>query len=295
MTDDQDRSSTLRLALPKGRMKDGVFALLAEAGVRVRESARGYRPSVSVPGIEAKILKPQTIIEMLAAGSRDAGFAGADWVAELGRQDDLVELLDTGMDRVRIVAAAPESLLVDGELPKNAPLRVASELERITTAWIGERGLDARFVRSYGATEVFPPEDADLIVDITQTGATLEANRLRIIDDLLISSTRLYASRAAMDDPSRRARVEDLVLMLKGVLEARSRVMLDLNVSEPDLERVVEVLPSMREPTVAQLRSGHGFAVRAAVPSAEIATLIPRLKSCGATDLVVTTPSHIVL
>ncbi|MEM9063979.1 MAG: ATP phosphoribosyltransferase [Planctomycetota bacterium] len=283
----------LNLALPKGRMRDSLWSLLADAGIRVRESSRGYRPGVSLANCSTKILKPQNTIEMLAHGSRDIGFAGRDWVHELGVEDKLVEVLDLGLDPVRIVAAAPRSLLVDGKLP-DRPLVIASELENLTRKWIVDRGLDAEFVRAYGATEVFPPEDADCIVDITQTGATLEANNLAIIDDLLTSSTRMYASRQAMDDPGRRARIDDLVLLLSGVLEARSRVMLDLNVSAENLEAVISILPCMREPTVSSLRSGGGHAVRAAVPERELTTVVPALKAAGATDIVVTNPSQIV-
>ena len=194
--------TTLRLGLPKGRMEAGVLQLLAEAGIRVHPTARNYRPSVSLPQAEAKTMKPQNIVEMLALGRRDVGFAGADWVEEMDA--DLVELLDTGLDPVKVVAAAPESLVENGELPVR-PLVVTSEYERLTRRWIASRGLDAEFARSYGATEVFPPEDADVIVDNTATGATLLANGLVIVDTLLESSTRLYASREALDDRCRRA------------------------------------------------------------------------------------------
>ncbi|HEX6851876.1 MAG TPA: ATP phosphoribosyltransferase, partial [Candidatus Polarisedimenticolaceae bacterium] len=190
MTPLQDRSN-LKLALPKGRMQEGVFRLLGDAGIRIQTGARGYRPSVAFEGVEAKILKPQTIVEMLHLGTRDVGFAGADWVAELG--GNLVELLDTGLDPVRLVAAAPASLLVEGALPSR-PLVVASEYERLTRAWMQRRALDATFVLSFGATEVFPPEDADVIVDNTATGATLRANGLVIVDEVMRSSTRLYAN-----------------------------------------------------------------------------------------------------
>src|SRR5436309_16113797 len=127
-----------RLGLPKGRMETGVLTLLADAGIRVRPSARGYRPDVSLPGAEAKLLKPQNIVEMLVLGSRDVGFAGADWVAEL--EADVVELLDTGLDPVQVVAATPKTLLVDGHLPARR-LVVASEYERLARRWIAERGL----------------------------------------------------------------------------------------------------------------------------------------------------------
>ena len=190
----------LRLALPKGRMQPGVLGLLSDAGIEVRAQDRGYRPSVSLAGLEAKILKPQNIVEMLAHGSRDAGFAGADWVAELGA--DLVEILDTGLDPVVMVAAAPEDLLEDGKLPERR-LVVAAEYETLTRAWIERAGIDATTVRSYGATEVFPPEDADLIVDLKATGSTLRANKLVVVDEIMTSSTRLYASRRALEDPGK--------------------------------------------------------------------------------------------
>ncbi len=281
----------IHLAVPKGRIESGVTSLLADAGIRLRSGIRGYRPVTSVEGFEVKQLKPQNIVEMLAAGSRDIGFAGADWVAEKSAQ--LVELLDTGLDPVRLVAAAPETLLVDGKLP-DRHLVVASELERLTTRWIADRGLDATLVRSYGATEVFPPEDADVIVDISATGETLAANGLVVIDELLTSSTRLYASQNAMSSPSKKEAIDGFVLSLRSVLEARGRVMVELNVSPEDVERVIEILPCMREPTIATLHGSAGLAVKAAVPRSELPGLIPVLKSRGATDIVVSRLEQIV-
>lgn len=281
----------LRLALPKGRMNRGVVDLLAEAGIRLTETVRSYRPVVNLQNLAVKLLKPQNIVEMLHAGSRDVGFAGADWVAEL--DGELVELLDTGLDPVRVVAAAPAELLVDGRLP-GRELVVASEYERLTREWIATRGVTARFVRSYGATEVFPPEDADLIVDNTATGATLAANGLTIVGELMRSSTRLYAHPAALEDPARRAAVDELVLLLESVLEARRRVMVEVNVGADRLEEVLRVLPCMREPTISLLAGDSGFAVKAAVPRTELPTVIPRLKAAGGSDVVVTRLAQIV-
>jgi ATP phosphoribosyltransferase len=284
-----------RLGLPKGRMESGVLTLLADAGIRVRPSARGYRPDVSLPGAEAKLLKPQNIVEMLELGSRDAGFAGADWVAELQGGTAVVELLDTGLDPVQLVAAAPVALLENGRLPRlERQLVVASEYERLTRAWIGAQGLCAEFVRSYGATEVFPPEDADIIVDNTATGATLEANGLAIVDVLMRSSTRLYAHRSALDDPVRRRYIDDLVLLINSVLEARRRVMLEVNASAACLDAVVAVLPSMRQATVARLFGNGGYAVKAAVPRELLPQVILAVKAAGGTDVVVSTLSQIV-
>ncbi len=280
----------LRLGLPKGRMESGVLALLADAGIRVTPTVRNYRPLISLPDTEAKVLKPQNIVEMLHLGSRDVGFAGADWVAELNA--GVEEILDTGLDPVRLVAAAPPTTEVTGE--RDRPFVVASEYDRLTHRWIAERGMRAEFVLSYGATEVFPPEDADVIVDITQTGATLRANGLVIVDELMRSSTRFYASPQALADPAKRQRIEDLRLVLASVLEARRRVMVEVNAPESRLDAVVAILPCMRQATVAPLFGNNGYAVKAAVPRDELPQVIPALKAAGGTDVVVSQLAQIV-
>jgi ATP phosphoribosyltransferase len=281
----------LRFALPKGRMNEGVIRLLDDAGIEITRGRRSYRPGISVPGFEVKLLKPQNIVEMLHVGSRDVGFAGADWVAEL--QADLVELLDTALDPVHVVAAAPKELVAEG-WPPPRPLVVASEYRRLTQDWIAQRGLDAHFVRSFGATEVFPPEDADCIVDNSATGGTLEANQLQVVDRLLSSSTRLYAHPAVMQHPQKREAVERLVLLLRSVLEARLRVMMEVNVDAAHLEAVIAVLPCMREPTISQLHGESGYALKAAVPRLDLPRVVPAVKAAGGTDIVVTALSHIV-
>jgi ATP phosphoribosyltransferase len=272
-------------------MEGGVLDLLRDAGINVFAHARGYRPTLSLSGFEVKMLKPQNVVEMLSTGSRDIGFAGVDWVTELDA--DVVELLDTTLDSVRIVAAAPVELLENGQLP-DRPLLVASELERITTDWMARKGLNATFVRTYGATEVFPPEDADVIVDVAASGATLRANGLVIVEDILTSSTRLFASRRAADDPGKRARIDELVLLLTSVLEARRRMVLEVNVPAERLAEVIAVLPCMREPTMAPLHGGAGYAVKAAVLKEELTRVIPEIKRLGGTDILVTAPSQIV-
>ncbi len=287
----------LHLALPKGRMQDNIVKLLADAGITLRQTERGYRPRLSLPGVEAKVLKPQNIVQMLAAGSRDCGFAGADWVEELGLADRVVEVLDTKLDPVRIVAAAPREVLVNNALPNrpaDRPIRVASELEQITKAWIRRLGIHAAFVRTYGATEVFPPEDADCIVDVAQTGATLAANGLVVVDELLSSSTRFYASREAMADPEKRRRIDDLALLLRSVLEARGRAVIEVNVSRERLDDLIAVLPCMRYPTVSPLHNDLGFAVKVAAPRADIPRLIPIIKQAGGTDIVITPIQQVV-
>ncbi|MDA8425833.1 MAG: ATP phosphoribosyltransferase [Treponema sp.] len=299
----QDSPTIVKLGLPKGRMEEGVFRLLGDAGLAVRVAERGYRPAVGTRAgsgggfsFETKILKPQNIVEMLTVGSRDLGFAGADWAREL--DSDLVELLDTGLDPVRVVAAAPADLVRNGKLSGKGTggrrLVVASEYETIARAWMATRAPDALFVRSYGATEVFPPEDADVIVDNTATGSTLRANGLVIVDEIMSSSTRLYASREAAADPAKREAVDTMVLLLTAVLEARRRVMLEINVSADNLERLTAYLPCLRAPTVSTLQGGKAFAVKVAAPRADLPVLIPEIKRLGGEDIVVTALAQLV-
>lgn len=285
-------AALLHLALPKGRMQEGVLALLREAGIQVHVGSRNYRPSISLDHVETKMLKPQNIVEMLHVGSRDIGFAGADWVAEKGAQ--IEELVDLQLDPVSVVAAAPTELLESGALP-GRKLVVASEYETLTRQWIAARGFDDTFVRTYGATEVFPPEDADCIVDNTATGSTLKANGLHIVDTVMRSSTRFYASRKAMDTPAKRDAIEDLILVIQSVLAARARVMVELNVTSENLQAIVDIMPCMREPTISPLHSSKGYALKAAVLRETLAGLIPQVKAAGGTDIVVTGISQIVL
>jgi ATP phosphoribosyltransferase len=291
LTQNDIPAGTVHLALPKGRMQENVLRLLADAGIRVTFDRRGYRPSLSLDGFEAKLLKPQNIVEMLHAGSRDLGFAGADWVAELGAE--LVELVDTGLDPVRIVCAAEADFLEAAPLGAR-PFRVATEYVGLTRRWLDGKRLAARIVRSYGATEVFPPEDADCIVDNTATGATLKANGLVVVDEIMRSSTRLYANPRALDHAAKRRTIEHFMLLVRSVLDARKRVMIELNVATADLERVVEVLPCMKEPTIAPLHHEAGFAVKAAVPRADLPEIIRRVKERGGSDIVVVEIAQIV-
>lgn len=292
MTENNQTSpTTLRLGLPGGRMESAVLKLFADAGIVVTPTARGYRPSISLDNTETKTMKPQNLVEALANGSRDLGFAGEDWVVE--KDADLVAILDTGLDAVSIVAAAPDRLLLNGKLP-NIALRIATEYENLTLKWVEERSLNAIIIKSFGRTEVFPPEDADLIVDNVSTGSTLKANGLTAFETLMTSSTRLYASRQAMENPGKRDRIEDIKLLLKSVLEARGRVMLEVNAPRDGLDAIVALLPCMREATVSPLFGDAGFAVKAAIPIDQIHSVIPRVKAAGGTDLIVTRLAQIV-
>ena len=267
---------TINLALPKGRMAEGVLRLMEDAGFKVLANGRNYRPLCADPRFQLKLLNPQDIVRMVELGRHDLAFAGHDWVVELGAAVD--DLLDTGLDKVRLVAAAPRN----ARDLRSRRIVVASEYERIARGWLDEEGFDYLFVRSHGATEVFPPEDADLIVDNTATGRTLVENDLEEVATLLESSTRLIANPSL----GRRPEVEEFTLLLTSVLDARKRVMLEMNVGAGSLDAVLRMLPCMRMPTVMPLAGDSGFAVKSAVPRKEVRTLIPLLKAAGATDIL---------
>jgi ATP phosphoribosyltransferase len=283
----------IRLGLPKGKMQEGVLKLLADAGIQVGVSERGYRPTISLPSFSVKMLKPQNILEMLHTGTRDIGFGGYDWVVNL--DVDVVELLDTGLDPVRVVVAAPDADLVAKGRGGGRELVIASEYERLTLNWIKASGIRAQFVRAFGATESFPPEDADAIVDNTATGSTLQANGLKVIDTILTSSTRLYASKKALADPLKKRAIDEFVLLLQSVLHGRGRKMVEFNVPKHLHDAIVPRVPCMRAPTVAQLSGDAGYAVKVVVKRQDLPELLPRLKQLGALDIIVSDVSQIVL
>ncbi|MFK7767449.1 MAG: ATP phosphoribosyltransferase [Mariniblastus sp.] len=282
---------TVRIALPKGRMFDQVVGLLNGAGISIRNSERGYRPNISLPNFDAKILKPRNVISMIAAGARDIGFAGEDWIQETNTE--LVELLDTELNPVRLIVAAPHQILENGKLP-NRKIVIATEYPNLAQNWVTANQLDADILQTYGATEVFPPEDADCIIDNTATGSTLRANGLAIIDEIMKSSTRFYASKSAMDNENIRPQIDNLVMLIQSVLQARGRVMMDLNVAQEKLESVLGCLPSMRTPTVSPLSDSGWVAVRAAIPRKQLAEIIPQLKLAGACDIVTTSAEQLI-
>jgi ATP phosphoribosyltransferase len=275
---------TLRILIPKGRIFENVAALFSEAGFPVSLADRTYRPQIA-DWLDAKIMKPQNVGELLELGSHDAGFTGIDWIRDSGA--DITEIMDLGLDRVRIVAAVPAETS-DAAL-KQKKVVAATEYVNIAGAWLKAQGFQYRILRTYGATEVFPPDDADMIIDNTSSGQTLKDNGLRIIATILESSTRFVASKAAMADKEKRGRIEELAMLFGAVLEGRSRVMLEMNFPKESFDAIAagkETLPAMRSPTVAPLYGESGYAVKIAVKKSEVPELIPRLKKLGASDIV---------
>ncbi|NOZ60142.1 MAG: ATP phosphoribosyltransferase [Calditrichaeota bacterium] len=272
----------LKLVIPKGRIYSNVVGLLNDAGFGVETAERVYIPRVEDREIEAKIMKPQNIPKLVELGSHDAGFTGYDWIAET--QANVVEVLDLGMDRVSIVAAVPENL-ANANL-KNQKIVVATEYEQIARHFLEKEGYSFLLLRTFGATEVFPPHDADMIVDNTSTGRTLKEHNLHIIHTVISSSTRFIANKEALADPWKREKIEEMKMLFQAVLDARERVMLEMNVPSEKFEKIIKILPCMRSPTISQLYGGKGYAVKVAVKKSEVVKLIPMLKKIGATDIL---------
>ncbi|MBN2347044.1 MAG: ATP phosphoribosyltransferase [Candidatus Aminicenantes bacterium] len=279
----------LKLIIPKGRLHGAVVDLLNDCGYGIETDERVYVPRVADPEIEAKLLKPQNIPRLIELGSHDAGFCGHDWVVETGA--DVVEVLDLGLDPVSIVAAAPPAF----RKKKRGPVVVASEYERLARRFLKERYRRFIFLRTYGATEVFPPDDADIIIDNASSGRTLKGHGLKVIAALLDSSTRFLANRGALRDRRKREKIEQMKILFRAVLDARERVMLEMNVGAERLDAIVSVLPCMRAPTVAPLFGGLGYAVKVAIRKREAAALIMRLKRMGAQDILETAFRKVVV
>ena len=277
----------LRILIPKGHIFENVSRLFSEAGFPIYLAERTYRPVLgssqgSANWLDAKIMKPQNVGELLELGSHDAGFTGIDWIRESGAEVE--EIMDLGFDKVQIVAAVPAG--TEEETLKNRKIVVATEYMNLAETWLKSRSYRYRLLRTYGATEVFPPDDADMIIDNTSSGQTLRDNGLKIISTLLESSTRFVASRAAMADNEKRNRIEELAMLFRAVLDGRDRVMLEMNVPKARFQEMAAGLPAMRSPTVAPLYGDEGYAVKIAVKKQEVPHLISRLKKAGATDIV---------
>jgi len=272
----------LKMVIPKGRMYDKVNQLLADAGIKVQGSSRSYRPTCNDSSLQLKLLKSANIPPLVALGQHDIGFAGLDWVKE--QNADVEKVLDLGFDPVRIVAAIPEDW--DWEKIKQRPIIAVSEYRNLCSNFLQEQDINFTFLRSYGATEVFPPEDADVVVDNTSTGSTLVANRLKIVAEVMCSSTWFIANKMALADPIKRERIEHLALLFKSVLEGRDRILLEMNCDENRLDELVDTLPAMKSPTIAKLYRQSGFSVKAAVRKSDVKDLIPQLIQAGATDIL---------
>lgn len=292
-----DSSNSLRIALPKGSLQDPTLKLLQKAGYNVYTSSRGLRPTSNDAELDIYMIRAQEIGQYIDDGFLDCGITGYDWVYENGA--DLVDLAELPYSRA---SANPTRWVL--VVPEDSPYRTVQDLEgkRIATEGVGitkrylaEKGVTADVEFSWGATEVKVPDLVDAIVDVTETGSSLRANKLRIVDELLSSFPHFYASKQAYADQWKRGKMERIVLMLQGALAARDKVGLKLNLPEKSLPALLERLPSLRRPTVSPLAEDGWVAVETIIDETAARHLIPDLKELGAEGIIEYPLNKIVL
>lgn len=278
----------LKILLAKGRIYESVYELLNDVGISIYLPDRTYFPTTNQKDLAFQVVKPQITSLLLANNKADLGFSGKDWVYENGVENDVVEIMDLGFDPVRIVAAIPEARDFDKVLAKK--VIIATEYQALSKKWVDEKKIDGTIFRTWGTSEGFVQDTDDsiaqILIDNTSTGSSLKANRLKIVDTLMESSTRMYASKEAMADPEKKQKIMELKMLFETVLNARNRVMLEMNVSKVDFDNLIKGIPAMKSPTVSPLFNNDGFAVKIAVKKSEVPTLLPQLQKLGATDIV---------
>ena len=293
----------LKLGIPKGSLQDATVQLFGRAGFNVYVNSRSYFPAIDDPEIECMLIRAQEMARYVSDGVLDAGLTGQDWIAEHEASDGRTGVITSIADlvyakqsfgKVRWVLAAPE----------DSPFRcaqdlegrtVATELVRATRAYFGRLGVAVKVEFSWGATEVKPPMLADAIVEVTETGSSLRANRLRILDTVMESNTQLIANKDALADAWKRTKLDNLALLLKAAIEAQGRVGLMLNVRQSDLDGVLALLPALQRPTISPLSDGDWVAVNTIIEERTVRDLIPRLKTARAQGIVEYPLNKIVL
>jgi ATP phosphoribosyltransferase len=289
--------SVLRLGIPKGSLQDATVALFAKAGWRISINSRSYFPGVDDPEINCMLVRAQEMARYIETGALDAGITGRDWVQETGADAaEICELLYSkqSLAPVRWVLAVPE----DGPLQSVKDLEgkvIATEVVNLTKKYLARHGVNARVEFSWGATEVKVPQLADAIVEVTETGSSLRANRLRIVDTVLESRTVLIANHGAMADPWKNEKISNLALLLEGAIAAYTKVGIMLNVRKEQLAAVLGVLPALKKPTVSTLSDPEWIAVNTIIDENVVRTIIPRLKAAGAQGIVEYPLNKIVL
>jgi ATP phosphoribosyltransferase len=278
----------LSLGIPKGSLEETTAEMFAKAGYKIQISSRSYYPSIDDPEIECMLIRAQEMSRYVEEGVLDCGLTGKDWIVENG--SDVVEVAElvygkVGRKPLRWVLAVPEDSSIKG--PKDLEgKRISTEAVGMTKRYLEKHKVKASVEFSWGATEVKPPKLADAIVEITETGSSLKANKLRIVDTLCESTTRFIANKAAMKDNFKKAKIEKLALLLKAVLKAEGKVGLMLNVKKKDLDKIIGKLPALERPTISPLAEDGWCALNTIVDEYVVRDLIPELKAAGASGIV---------
>ena len=281
-------SPLLMLGLPKGSLEQATLALFAKAGWKITQNSRSYKPAIDDPELDGRFVRAQEISRYVEHGFFDCGLTGSDWTLE--NQSDVLPVCDliyskASSAKSRWVLAVPDDSAIRS-VKDLAGKRIATELVRVTGEYFKKNGVVAEIEFSWGATEVKVPDMVDAIVDITETGSSLKANKLRIVDTILETTTQLIANKASWANPAKRAKIETIALMLQGALNAASKVGLKFNLPKAKLQEVVTTLPSLRNPTVSPLSDPAWIALETIIDEAVVRTIIPTLKSHGAEGII---------
>lgn len=281
-------TNKLILGLPKGSLEEATFGIMKKAGFDIRSSSRSYAPSVDDETLSIRILRAQEMSRYVELGTLDAGITGYDWIVENG--SDVVEVAELlyakqGMRPVRWVVAVPETSSIQSVKDLQGK-RIATEAVGLTRHYLDKHGVKADVEFSWGATEAKAGELVDAIVELTETGSSLRANKLRIVDTVLQSTTRLVCNKQAWQDPWKRQKVEEIAMLLKGVLAATSKVLLKLNASSTNVKSILALLPSLHAPTVSNLSESNWVAIETVVEERTVRDIIPQLKKAGAEGII---------
>jgi ATP phosphoribosyltransferase len=288
----------ITIALPKGSLESQTLQLFREADLEVKRTDRDYNPRIDDQRIgKVKILRPQEIPTYVERGYFDVGISGLDWVRETG--SDVVEVANlsyskTGEGNVRIVVAVHHDEPIETVAQIRQDSRVTTEYPELTKKFFSSLGIPVQLFHSFGASEAKVPDLMDVVVDLTETGLTLRRNGLKIIGEIMESYTVIIANRASWEDPQKRREIEEITTLLIGVIEARHKVLLTMNVPAQSMERIVAALPAMKKPTVSRLHGIDFYSIQTVVPKRAVNDLIPRLKACGAEDILEIPISKIV-
>lgn len=278
----------LKLGIPKGSLENATIDIFRRAGFQITTSSRSYFPSIDDPEIECMLIRAQEMARYVEDGILDAGLTGSDWVVE--NNSDVVAVADliysrTSFAKVRWVLAVPENSTINSVKDLEGKV-IATELVGATKRYLERNGVTAKVEFSWGATEVKPPILADAIVEVTETGNSLRANKLRIVETILESNTQLIANKAAFEDPWKKRKLLDMKLLLDGAIAALGKVGLILNVEKVNLAQVLAVLPALKNPTISQLSDDKWVAVHTILDETTVRTIIPRLKEAGGQGIV---------
>jgi ATP phosphoribosyltransferase len=284
----------LKLGIPKGSLQDATIQLFARAGFNIYVSSRSDFPTIDDPEIECMLIRAQEMARYVSTGMLDAGLTGLDWIAEHEAGDGITGVIEPIADliyakqsfgKVRWVLAAPEDSNI--KTPQDCEGKtIATELVRVTRAYFAKQGVNVKVEFSWGATEVKPPMLADAIVEVTETGSSLRANRLRIIDTLMESNTQLIANKGALADSWKRTKLENIALLLRAAIEAQGKVGLMLNVRRADLSKILSLLPALQRPTISSLSDDQWVAVNTIIEERTVRDLMPKLKAAGGQGIV---------